>query len=115
MSLSNHYYYMKLKSCAYILPIQFLILIIASITIIFALVVSSLSTPTLADSLNPGGFSKDSAPYGVPYKEWLARWWNWTVSLPTQQHPRDNFTPEKCVAGQKGPVWFLADALTGKE
>ena len=60
-------------------------------------------------------FSKDSAPYGVPYKQWLAKWWNWTQSLPTQEHPRDNYSPEKCAAGQRGPVWFLADALTGKE
>jgi hypothetical protein len=106
---------MRLKSRVSILPIQFLILTTAGVMIIFALVVSSLSTPALADNLNPGVFSKDSAPYGVPYKQWLAKWWNWTQSLPTQEHPRDNYTPEKCAAGQKGPVWFLADALTGKE
>jgi hypothetical protein len=63
---------MRLKSHVSILPIQFLILTTAGVMIIFALVVSSLSTPALADNLNPGVFSKDSAPYGVPYKQWLA-------------------------------------------
>jgi hypothetical protein len=102
---------MKVKA----LSAQFLMLIITGIIAILALVFSSLSTSALADNLNPGVFSKDSAPYGVPYKQWLSKWWNWTESLNTQEHPRDNYAPEKCAAGQKGPVWFLADALTGKE
>jgi hypothetical protein len=103
---------MKAKDST-ILSVQFLIYI-ASI-IILALVFSSLSTSALADNLNPGVFSKDSVPYGVPYREWLAKWWNWTESLNTQEHPRDNYTPDKCASGQKGSVWFLPDALSGKE
>jgi hypothetical protein len=65
--------------------------------------------------MNPGVFSKDSTPYGIPYGDWLAKWWQWTFSIPTAQHPRDAYTPEKCVLNQKGPVWFLADQLTGEE
>ena len=68
-----------------------------------------------ADSINPGVFSKDSAPYGIPYGEWLAKWWQWTFSIPTAQHPRDEYTPEKCAINQEGPVWFLADQLGGRE
>jgi hypothetical protein len=68
-----------------------------------------------ADSINPGVFSKDSIPYGIPYGEWLAKWWQWTFSIPTAQHPRDAYTPEKCTLNQKGPVWFLADQLGGQE
>ena len=33
----------------------------------------------------------------------------------SDQHPRDNYTPEKCQANQRGPVWFLADQLGGRE
>ena len=82
------------------------------------LAVSTLSSSTVyirADSMNPGVFSKDSAPYGIPYGEWLAKWWQWTFSIPTAQHPRDAYTPEKCTLNQKGPVWFLADQLGGQE
>ena len=85
--------------------------------ITLALVVSAFSSTAFvkADSVNPGVYSKDSAPYGVPYGEWLAKWWNWTVSIPTAQHPRDDYTPEKCQVNQQGPVWFLADQLGGRE
>jgi hypothetical protein len=69
----------------------------------------------VADSINPGVYSKDSAPYGISYGQWLAKWWNWTSSIPSDQHPRDNYTPEKCQANQRGPVWFLADQLGGRE
>jgi hypothetical protein len=68
-----------------------------------------------ADSINPGVFSKDSTPYGIPYGEWLAKWWQWSFLIPTAQHPRDAYTPEKCAINQEGPVWFLADQLGGRE
>ena len=83
-----------------------------------ALVVALLplySTLVRADNLNPGVFSKDSTPYGAPYGNWIAKWWNWTLSIPKGEHPRDDFTPEKCAANQGGPVWFLADHLGGRE
>jgi hypothetical protein len=85
--------------------------------ITLALVISAFSSTAFvtADTVNPGVYSKDSAPYGVPYGEWLAKWWNWTVSIPTAQHPRDDYTPEKCQVNQQGPVWFLADQLGGRE
>jgi hypothetical protein len=82
---------------------------------ILVLAISSLTTFTYADSINPGVFSKDSAPYGIPYGDWLAKWWQWTFSIPTVQHPRDAYTPEKCALNQEGPVWFLADQLGGRE
>jgi hypothetical protein len=77
--------------------------------------ISSSIVLVRADSINPGVFSKDSSPYGIPYGEWLAKWWQWSFSIPTAQHPRDAYTPEKCTLNQEGPVWFLADQLGGKE
>jgi hypothetical protein len=78
-------------------------------------VLISHSTAVRADSINPGVYSKDSAPYGARYGEWMAKWWNWTMSIPKGDHPRDDYTPEKCQANQGGPVWFLADQLGGRE
>jgi hypothetical protein len=84
--------------------------------IILAVYSSSSSTVFIrADSMNPGVFSKDSAPYGIPYNEWLAKWWQWSFSIPTPQHPRDEYTPVKCALNQEGPIWFLADQLGGRE
>src|SRR6266498_4133756 len=83
--------------------------------IIFVLAISSLMTFASADNMNAGVFSKDSKPYSIHYGEWIAKWWQWNQGIPSIQHPRDNYSPEKCVIHQSGPVWFLADILTGKE
>ena len=45
----------------------------------------------------------------------MAKWWNWTFSIPEVKRPRDDYTPEKCYVNQGGPVWFLADRLGGRE
>ena len=66
-----------------------------------------------ADNLNPGVYPKDSAPFGIPYKDWIARWWQWNVGIPSSLHPREDYTPLKCTINQTGPVWFLADNLKG--
>jgi hypothetical protein len=91
------------------------VIVIGMITLAFVLTAFSSTAFVTADSVNPGVYSKDSSPYGIPYGEWLAKWWNWTVSIPTAQHPRDDYTPEKCHVNQQGPVWFLADQLGGRE
>jgi hypothetical protein len=91
------------------------------VVIIVAITMASFSSnivltkTAVADSINPGVFSKDSSPYGVPYGKWIARWWQWSYSIPTAQHPRDAYAPEKCGVNQQGSVWFLADQLGGKE
>ena len=35
-----------------------------------------------ADNLNPGIYSKDSKPFGIPYGDWLARWNQWFIHNP---------------------------------
>jgi hypothetical protein len=90
-------------------------LIVIGITILLFVMGFSFTTFVTADSMNPGVYSKDSAPYGAPYGEWIAKWWNWSLSIPKDQHPRDDYTPEKCTINQNGPVWFLADQLGGRE
>ena len=90
--------------------------IIRGIISFLLIIIAFSSAPSIAaDSINPGVYAKDSTPYGIPYGEWLAKWWNWTVSIPAEQHPRDDYTPEKCQINQEGPVWFLADQLGGRE
>jgi hypothetical protein len=67
------------------------------------------------DNVNPGIYSTDSSPEGITYQEWTARFWQWLYSLTVNQHPRENYTPEKCANGQQGPVWFLEAPLSGKQ
>jgi hypothetical protein len=107
--------FIKVKQTSYITGL--LRNAIVSELISFALITFAFSSaPSIAaDSINPGVYAKDSTPYGIPYGEWLAKWWNWTVSIPAGQHPRDDYSPEKCQINQQGPVWFLADQLGGRE
>jgi hypothetical protein len=36
------------------------------------------------------------------------------MGIPSAEHPRDHYTPSGCTINQSGPVWFLADLLSGK-
>ena len=83
--------------------------------VILALVISQILLSAYAQDNNSAVYSKDSAAFGVPYKDWIARWWQWNVGIPSSEHPRDHYTAEKCTVNQNGSVWFIPDILTGKE
>jgi hypothetical protein len=85
------------------------------LAILVTLVIISLVAIAKADNLNPGIYSKDTVPFGLSYANWINRWWQWNMMIPSEEHPRDHYTPSKCTINQSGPVWFLADLLTGKE
>jgi hypothetical protein len=70
-----------------------------------------------SDSLNPGVYSSNSSPFNVPYKEWVAKWWDHNVKFGAEEHPRDNFSPELCNLDQKksDPVYYLPDNLSGEK
>ena len=36
------------------------------------------------------------------------QWWQWAYSLPTSQNPLTDATGERCMFGQRGPIWFMA-------
>jgi hypothetical protein len=91
-------------------PFSILLLAISTGFVISQIVLSAYS-----QNNSSAVYSKESTPYGVPYKDWIARWWQWNVGIPSSQHPRDHYTPEKCTVNQNGPVWFIPDILTGKE
>ena len=54
-------------------------------------------------------YDLDDTVYGKSYPYWASQWWQWHISLPSSEHPRENYTPERCSLSQQGPVWFLAD------
>jgi hypothetical protein len=83
--------------------------------ITLSLTVVSSAIIVKGDNINPGVYSTTSAPFGIPYEKWQAKFWQWKFSVPTAQNPRDNYTPEKCANGQHGPVWFLAELLSGTQ
>jgi hypothetical protein len=65
-------------------------------------------------SLSNYTYQLNDLPYGKSYQEWASKWWQWHISIPSAQHPRENYTPDKCSISQNGSVWFLADGPNGR-
>ena len=87
--------------------------LVSSIALWFLLSFSWVSL--VKGSNDPGIYPTNSSPYGIPYRDWTERFWQWLYSFPADQHPREDYTPEKCANGQQGPVWFLDAPLSGKQ
>lgn len=54
----------------------------------------------------------DGAAIG-PLSELTAEWWQWALSIPTDQNPQSDPTGQYCMVGQRGPLWFLAGTFNG--
>ncbi|HEU0010134.1 MAG TPA: hypothetical protein VFT34_10000 [Verrucomicrobiae bacterium] len=76
-------------------------------------VVVLLLTAMTGRNPNPQVLPPAPAPYGRTYGDWAAAWWSWALQFPLEQNPMTDPTGAYGSAGQKGPVWFLADTLDG--
>lgn len=84
---------------------------IQSIILIFS-VSLVLYGPTNAQSSNLQVFKSDSSPHGVPYSQWIGKWWQWWFGIPNDVHPVYKYSdPKRCSVNQEGPVWYLPDVL----
>lgn len=91
-----------------------LVLIFVSLTFIVAF--GFLGTEhVFALIADPHIYTNDSKPYGVPYDQWAQHWWKWSQSIPEPIHPREHPSEQNCKVAQQGPVWFLADLLSGTQ
>lgn len=81
-----------------------LVCIVLGMIVPFSLAKGSPSTDSVL-------FPSDSSPYGIPYKEWLGKWWQYWLGIPDSKHPALDYTPDKCQINQDGPVWFLPDVV----
>ena len=59
-------------------------------------------------AITPRVYPIDSQPYGHNYGEWLARFHQWSMSLPLDGHPQLDTDEFDVTEGQSGKVWFLA-------
>jgi hypothetical protein len=70
--------------------------------------------PAYSSNNSPGIYPIDSKPYGLTYKEWTAKWWQWVLSIPTENNPLPDDTGKNCGQNQNNPnVWFLAGTAGG--
>jgi hypothetical protein len=83
---------------------------------IFASLIIPLALPIIEGSgINQQLYPINSKPYGLTYGEWSAKWWQWAISIPTEDSPIVDRTGAKCAVGQNDPnVWFLAGTGGGE-
>ena len=84
--------------------------IVAVVGIVFGLMM--LGNMALADSDadsddEPDFFAPHSEPFHKKFRKWSAEWWQFVLSIPASENPLLDTTGERCVVGQRGPVWFL--------
>ena len=83
--------------------------------LLFMILVASVGTfLAYGASSSPSTFLKGSTPYGVSYKDWMTKWWQWNMQIPKDQHPAANPDLTKCTIGQLGSVVFLTHGQQGK-
>lgn len=73
-------------------------------------VAASLTTPGLAlaqSAVEPVVPPRVSVS-GLTQGEWTAAWWQWAYSFSADESPIVDRVGDRCAAGQKGSVWFLA-------
>ena len=63
-------------------------------------------------------FPNDSSPYGISFKDWIGKWWQWYTSVPKTLSPNypdypGHIIDQKCSVGQdvSSPVFFLFNPL----
>jgi hypothetical protein len=57
-------------------------------------------------------FSKDDKPFGVPYDEWLGKYWNWWISVTPEQSEPPNGS---CLIHKSNSTLMLLDpSIAGK-
>jgi hypothetical protein len=51
----------------------------------------------------------DAKVFGLGYKEWSIKWWQWFLSIPKEKNPALDTAGENCDINQdESGVWFLA-------
>lgn len=67
-------------------------------------------------SLNINILPTDSDPFGVSYKEWTVRWWQWLSSIPKNRNPALDYNGRDINTNQNYPsVLFLCQTYEKAE
>jgi hypothetical protein len=84
-----------------------------SLAIISVLVIVCYPSSAEPSITEPKVFSANSSPFGIPFSEWAIKWWQWHISIPKAEHPRENPESTYCPVGNDGPVSFLTHSIQG--
>jgi pterin-4a-carbinolamine dehydratase len=71
------------------------------------LINNTLNVFALAIKNNDDLFPPNFIPYGFKFESWIAKWSQWSYSIPSTSHPAYDYTGELCSQNQSKFVWFL--------
>ncbi len=78
------------------LTLKFLLFLVASVLLIFIILpVQSSHAVEL--------YSANDKPFGITLGDWIGKWWNWWISLTTEQVPKT----DGCLMNEWGPMIML--------
>jgi hypothetical protein len=70
---------------------------------------------TYGISSSQSAYLKGSIPYGIPYDDWITKWWQWNIQILKEQHPvTKGPSLIECPTGDSGSVSFLTQSLQGE-
>jgi hypothetical protein len=81
-----------------------------TVSTILILALISLHSSARAEDVNAITYPIDSKPFGLTYKEWTVKWYQWFLATPVGHNPPD----QDCAQSQTNVnVWFLGGAGSG--
>jgi hypothetical protein len=97
---------------------HFLVFSLVSMVAAIMLVAISSLALSYGQESQPKIFLTGSSPYGIPFNQWIGKWWQWYVSVPKTESPNhpdypDHISKENCAIRQNlsSPVVFLFTPL----
>jgi hypothetical protein len=97
-----------------VLPLMIIMIGISTISFIYAQTNNATSGSSSTNTIGTGKiFPPDAMPYNMTYGEWSAKWWQWILSIPTENNPLNDDSGRNCAVEQTGPVWFLVGTTGG--
>jgi hypothetical protein len=81
--------------------------VISIIVVTAVLLVGVVYIAFARGNANPGVLPPTSRVQGLTYGEWLAKWWNYALIMPTAENPLTGGTGENCVFQRIGNVGLV--------
>lgn len=86
--------------------------VILAVTILFSGVfIIQLANLTYAQDLASLFYTTTDTPHGIPYGEWIIKYWDWWANIPGAESPAEHKGKFQCFMQDVDNVTFLVDPL----
>ena len=83
--------------------------------ILLSLVATYYITVPIVTGYNVDFYSKDESPFGISYGDWVAKYWNWDLSIPLDRKTNNllGLNENGCLVHRENSMVMLADTAAG--